>query len=85
MRTGLKVISYTLAALAGVCFIRGLAILSKGRRMVERGKNQAVRSNACPYVRCQKETASDSWDIAKCFHIFRWFGVNGHDDKNRGE
>lgn len=46
MRTGLKVISYTLAALAGVCFIRGLAILSKGRRMVERGKNQEARSNA---------------------------------------
>ena len=46
MRTGLKVISYTLAALAWVCFIRGLAILSKGRIMVERGKNQEVRSNA---------------------------------------
>lgn len=46
MRTGLKVISYILAAFAGVCFIRGLAILSKGRRMVERGENQEVCSNA---------------------------------------
>lgn len=46
MNTELKVISYTLAALAGVCFIRGLAILSKGRRMVERGENQEVRSDA---------------------------------------
>lgn len=46
MNTGLKVISYALAAIAGMCFIRGLAILSRGRRMVERGEDQEVCSDA---------------------------------------
>ncbi len=32
MNNSLIVTSYTLAALAGICFLKGLAILSNGRR-----------------------------------------------------
>lgn len=32
MGNGLEVISYTLAAMAGIFFIKGLAVLSHGRR-----------------------------------------------------
>jgi len=31
MRSGMVVISYTLAALSGVCFMAGIAILNGGR------------------------------------------------------
>lgn len=32
MNNGLSFVSYTLAAMAGICFIKGLAILSHGER-----------------------------------------------------
>lgn len=46
MNTGTTVISYTLAAIAGVCFIQGLAILSNGGRMVDHGKGKEISYNA---------------------------------------
>ncbi len=32
MNNGLTIMSYTFAAMAGICFIKGLAVLSGGRR-----------------------------------------------------
>lgn len=32
MSNGLLFISYTLAAMAGICFVKGLVVLSNGRR-----------------------------------------------------
>ena len=46
MNTGSTVISYTLAAIAGVCFIQGLAILSNGGRMVDHGQIKKGSFNA---------------------------------------
>ncbi len=33
MNNGLAFVSYTLAAMAGICFVSGLAVLSGGRRL----------------------------------------------------
>lgn len=35
MSNGLTVVSYALAAMAGICFVKGLAVLSGGRRKYE--------------------------------------------------
>lgn len=32
------VVSYTLAAMAGICFVKGLAVLSNDRRVKEHGR-----------------------------------------------
>lgn len=40
------VISYTLAAIAGICFVQGLAILSYGKGMVGHGQSKRRRINA---------------------------------------
>lgn len=42
MNNGSTVISYTLAALAGVCFVQGLALLSKGGGPSEHGQSKKV-------------------------------------------
>lgn len=31
MNSGLAVVSYALAAIAGICFVSGMAVLSRGR------------------------------------------------------
>jgi len=46
MNTGSTVISYFLAAIAGVCFIQGLAILSNEGGMVDHGQNKKGSYNA---------------------------------------
>ena len=46
MSNNTAVISYTLAAIAGVCFIQGLAILSNGGRMVDHGEIKKSSYNA---------------------------------------
>ena len=39
------VVSYTLAALAGICFVQGLAILSYEKGMVGHGPNKRIRKH----------------------------------------
>lgn len=46
MTNGSTVISYTLAALAGVCFVQGLALLSKGGGSHEHGRSKKICVNA---------------------------------------
>ncbi len=46
MNNGSSVISYTLAAIAGVCFIQGLAILSNRGEVVDHGKSKKTGYNA---------------------------------------
>lgn len=43
MKNNSMVISYAFAAIAGVCFIQGLAILSKGRVMIKHGQHTKNR------------------------------------------
>lgn len=45
MNNGSTVISYTFAALAGICFVQGLAMLSKGKGMVKHGQSKKIRNN----------------------------------------
>lgn len=40
MSCKIKVISYTLAAIAGVCFVEGLAILTRGRGKIKHGQRE---------------------------------------------
>lgn len=40
MCKGLSVISYTLAAIAGICFVEGLAILTRGRGTTKHGEHK---------------------------------------------
>jgi hypothetical protein len=42
MNNGSTVISYTLAALAGVCFVQGLALLTSGGGDSDHGKNKKI-------------------------------------------
>ena len=42
MNNGSTVISYTLAALAGVCFVQGLALLSKGGESNAHGQSKKI-------------------------------------------
>ena len=46
MTNGSTVISYTLAALAGVCFVTGLALLSNEGSVIEHGPRKEIYSNA---------------------------------------
>lgn len=46
MNNGSTVISYTLAALAGVCFISGLALLSNEGSVVDHGPRKEIHINA---------------------------------------
>lgn len=46
MDNGSRVVSYTLAALAGVCFITGLSILTDGRGMADHGTTQTRSTHA---------------------------------------
>lgn len=45
MDKDLKVISYTLAAIAGICFVQGLAILAQAKGMVKRGQGKGCRNH----------------------------------------
>lgn len=38
MKNGLAVISYTLSALSGICFVTGIAVLFGGREVSEYGE-----------------------------------------------
>lgn len=42
MNNGSTVISYTLAALAGVCFVQGLALLTKGGGSHDHGQSKKI-------------------------------------------
>jgi hypothetical protein len=46
MANGSTVISYTLAALAGVCFVTGLALLSNEGSVVDHGARKEIYSNS---------------------------------------
>lgn len=45
MINGSTVMSYTLAALAGVCFVTGLALLSNEGSAIEHGLREEIRRN----------------------------------------
>ena len=46
MTNSSSVISYALAAIAGVCFVQGLAILSNKGGMVDHGESKKMGYNA---------------------------------------
>ena len=46
MINGSTVISYTLAALAGVCFVTGIALLSNEGSVIEHGARKEIHRNA---------------------------------------
>lgn len=52
MNNKLTVISYTLAAMAGICFVQGLAILSQERGMGDHGRSEEVYHSARQYTEC---------------------------------
>ena len=51
MNNGSTVISYTFAALAGICFVQGLAMLSKGKGMVKHGQSEKVCDDNGAYIK----------------------------------
>lgn len=38
-------LSYTLSAIAGICFVQGLAILSRGRGTLKHGPHEKIDNN----------------------------------------
>lgn len=46
MTNGSTVVSCTLAALAGVCFVAGVALLSDEGSVIEHGQSKEIHSNA---------------------------------------
>lgn len=45
MNNKVAIISYTLAALAGICFVQGIVILSRGERRFIHGQNKRICRN----------------------------------------
>ena len=52
MNNKLTVVSYTLAAIAGICFVQGLAILSQERGMGDHGRSEEIYYNAGSHIEC---------------------------------
>lgn len=52
MNNKLTVVSYTLAAIAGICFVQGLAILSQERGMDDHGRSEEIYHDARPFIKC---------------------------------
>ena len=52
MNNKLTVVSYTLAAIAGICFVQGLAILSQERGMEDHGRSEEIYRSTGQYAEC---------------------------------
>lgn len=48
MNNKLTVISYTFAAIAGICFVQGLAILSQEKGLGDHGRSEKIYCDAGP-------------------------------------
>lgn len=52
MKHKLTVVSYTLAAIAGICFVQGLAILSQEKGLDSHGRSEEIYHDAGSYTEC---------------------------------
>ena len=75
----LTLVSYTLAAMAGICFVGGLAVLSGGK---EQYRESDIHARLCAGYK--KEKTYYRRYLTECILTLRRTGSYGNDYKERG-
>ena len=79
-----SIISYALAAIAGLCLVQGLVILSdEGRHYDE--SNRGNITDARQFIRYEEKTTHRWGYSVKHISFIWWFSIHRHNIKNGGE